>query len=398
MRLASRDNYYFLLARILSPWKSDNDISVIRKLIKDDGTILDWLLILANQHLCSPQLFFELQQHGLLSLLPGEMSEYLETIVHLNRKRNETLQAELEQVLDRFQQQGIESILLKGGASFVDRLYADIGARIMHDIDLLVHPARLEEARQIMLGLGYLESDMPGMAKENLPTDARHCHLPAFYKPGTQSIVEIHFDVGYGQAGLVFDREVVWGKKVRGAVSNQTVFIFDPAVRVMHNVVHALLPECEFIRSQVSLRQLLEFVLLVQRYGKEIDWSACLHLCEQKGLGTEFLAYVQTASLAFAMRVPEGVTCSNRAMAHARRIIAGGNCFSVSSMVPLQRIDTLRLKMAKLFCGLYYWVNLPFWIWNNVCFAEEGGAILLRLRYLLKKMQSAESRARAKFW
>lgn len=394
---AVTDNYYLLLAQILSPRKSESDVTAIRSAIAANRTIPDWLLILANQQLCSPQLFLALQQHGLLGLLPNEMSEYLEAMLYLNRARNEGLLAELGLVLDSFRQLGIDSILLKGGASIADQLYADIGARIMHDIDLLVLPDRLEEARQIILGLGYLEADMPGMAKENLPTDDRHCHLPALHKPGTQMIIELHFDVGYGQAGRVFDLNDVWKRKLRGTVAGQSVFILDPALRVLHNAVHALFPECEFIRSQISLRQLLEFALLTQRYGEAIDWRECHQRCVPYGIGDEFLAYLHTASLAFAMTMPEGMACSKVVKAHARRLISGGNCFSASDAVRLPRRITLSQHGIRFFCWLYYWLHLPAWIWNNVCYAEEGGHVLVRLRYLLKKMLSAESRTRVRF-
>jgi hypothetical protein len=67
---------------------------------------------------------------------------------------NKTTFQELRVVLARFQEQGIECLLLKG-ADLIPRLYGIVGARPMADVDLLVHEADLPVIDRVLRKLEY---------------------------------------------------------------------------------------------------------------------------------------------------------------------------------------------------------------------------------------------------
>lgn len=389
-----QDNSYFALAQIVSPWSSTDNLASIHELIVRNKTQLDFLIVLANHHLCSPQLYLSLKRLGWLDDIAEEIREYLETILFLNRERNIEILKGLQMVLTALQRHGVKAILLKGGASFVDTLYDDLGARLMHDIDILIEKNNTETTRNCLLELGYLESDMPGMEKENLPTDDRHCHLPAFYKPETPLTVEVHYDVAYGQAGRIFNLPAIWRNKIEGTVSGRPVYIFDHTNRVLHNAVHALIPECEYISSSIQLRQIFEFALIAQKYKKFINWKACLTSCHDVGVADQFLAYAQTACQLFNMEMPKDLPRPKLAAINACRLITGGNYFPLPAQSQLRHTRNVKKKIINMLLKVYYLINLPFWIWNNVCYAEGLKQLPMRARYLIRKMLSPESRAR----
>ena len=67
---------------------------------------------------------------------------------------NRTAFQELKVVLERFHEQGIECLLLKG-ADLIPRLYGILGARPMADVDLLVHASDLPVIDRVLKKLEY---------------------------------------------------------------------------------------------------------------------------------------------------------------------------------------------------------------------------------------------------
>lgn len=68
--------------------------------------------------------------------------------------RNLLIYAELAKVLNRFNEEQIPVIVLKG-AAFAETVYENIGERTMDDVDLLVKPRDIERTKNLMFELGY---------------------------------------------------------------------------------------------------------------------------------------------------------------------------------------------------------------------------------------------------
>jgi hypothetical protein len=109
---------------------------------------VDWgrLLYMANLHFCAPLWFVRLQQDDLLPLLPLDLQTYLDYLHKANEERQEAFRQAAIDIVSSFEEHSIPVILLKGAATFCDDLYADLGARMMGDLDLLVEGHRLEPA------------------------------------------------------------------------------------------------------------------------------------------------------------------------------------------------------------------------------------------------------------
>jgi hypothetical protein len=114
---------------------------------------LDWDLLEmhAQEHGLSPLLYWHLQRNFLLAA-PTRQEQRLK--VCENNIRNLSLSAALLKILEALRAAGIRTLAYKGPA-LATLLYGDITFREMSDLDILIDPASLPAAREVLTGLGY---------------------------------------------------------------------------------------------------------------------------------------------------------------------------------------------------------------------------------------------------
>ena len=303
MIIPSSKNQYALLALFLSPWKDAETTEALADAIQQGKT--DWksLLYMANLHFCSPLWFKRLRKDGLLPLLPKELQTYLQHLHQANIERNEAFQRAIKEIYSKLKDFEIPAILLKGGATFCDNLYEDQGARMIGDLDLLVKPQHTELVRNMLLQLGYEEQpDFTGFLGY-FDTYTLH-HLPRHLKPGTPVAVEIHYQTAMGQAGRVLQTDLFWKHKEIITWEGLKLLVPVPTYRLLHNTIHALLPNKEFITSIISLRDLAEFTYIVRRYESVINWREWLEKGYRQGLSRKFRIYLTLDTGSWVCRIP----------------------------------------------------------------------------------------------
>lgn len=322
----------------------------------------------------------QLRQDRLLELIPGGLRDYLSQLHQANADRNAAMRRGLEDLLHLFSRQGIVPVLLKGAATFCDDLYNDPGARIMGDLDLLVKDDAVEAASKALLDLGYQDVFDPGKALDGIETDERHHQLPRYVKPGTPLAVEIHFKVSYAQAGRVLAVDQAWQNILKARLYGIPVTILNPTWRLLHNSIHALLPHREFIRGDISLAHLAEFDRLKRRYARQIDWRTWEEIATRHCLTREMCLYRQLAEelISLEKRDAEPVFAF-----HRRRILTEG-----------QHQGSVQPDRRPFLPALYYYLNLPRWVWDNIGYMKGPGKLPQRLIFLFKKALSSRSRAK----
>ena len=152
-----KDNPYALLALFLSPWKKPDDFKFLQSLIREEALQWEQLLFQANRNLCTPLWYVCLKNDNLLKFIPDELQLYLQALYETNLERNTLLAEALFELHEKFNENNIPFILLKGGAALWDNLYEDPGARLLQDLDILVKPENAEHAWQILEKSGYKE-------------------------------------------------------------------------------------------------------------------------------------------------------------------------------------------------------------------------------------------------
>jgi hypothetical protein len=349
------ESSYVLVGRCLAPALDDDRRDALRQALQRTAIRWEDLLAEADRQHAAPLLYVRLKGHGLLDLLPAGLAAYLARRTAANRARNRKLQQELAAVLDRLAAHDIPVLLLKGAATLADKLYADSGARLIADLDLLIPRNRVAQARALLLETGYEEDAEAPRRDGSLALDAAHCHLAALRHPDKQTVIDLHSKVAYGQSGRVIALVEAWQAPGTGAIDSRPVHYLNPTLRLLNNALHATLRHLEFLYGRLALSDLAEFAALWHRYGEEIDRAILFTAVEKHHLQSEFTTYVQMANLLMCTEFRLSMDI-NTAL-HTRRILATAG---------RQYTSPVANAIKQAYDKVYYLSRLPRWAKQNV--------------------------------
>jgi hypothetical protein len=158
---------------------------------------IDWdtFISLVRRHGVTSLAYAALGRHA-GDKIPYEAIERLRTRNSHGRRQALFQAAELIRLIKLFTGQGIDVIPLKG-VFLSHLLYGDLGMRFSVDLDILVKPAQVEQAEQILLAEGYF-CDYHGLAlsarqKQHVRT---HIHHYDFVHAKSGLHVELHWNFG----------------------------------------------------------------------------------------------------------------------------------------------------------------------------------------------------------
>jgi len=379
---------------MLSPWNTTGATKSTTPSGINNGSRRQEVYREAKLHWCASLLYEIIRKGGDFTGIPETTCNQLRSDCLANRLRNQLLTSELSALLQEFVKAGLAVVLLKGAATFADDLYGSRGARTMLDLDLLVRPAQIETARALLVARGYEEIPDEGKEFVGIPADQRHAHINGYRKPGTPVLVELHYNIAYGQGGRILSAVEGWLHTCEVEVDGAPALVLEPTYRLLHNTVHGLIPSCDYIKGKIRLWHLLEFAYLVHRYSDMIDWQVWLGAAAREKQTTAFLAWLLLANRLLAVPLPEGISFGVWSRLHARRL-ANGTLLQGWEGVGqagsgLSWLDRLCLLLHR---G-YYYLHLPGWVWRNVCYAEGWRNLPVRVRYFLTKMLRKRSWAK----
>ena len=243
-----------LLAALIAP-KSEVRLSAV----------VSWeaLIAASSHHLVTPALAWALQG----AAIPDEEAGYLEAVLDLNRTRNQAMMTALADALAVLNRNGIAPMLLKGAASQADALYPDPAIRILGDLDILAPPGRAEECHALLAANGFA----PEGDREYGPT---HHHLKPLRHGATGQFVELHRAPGFVSLAPLLPPDAFWRDARPTDFLGRSAFLPGPTDRFGHALVHTMLQDGYFRAGTLTLRQMLELAMLLQRYRDEIAWPA----------------------------------------------------------------------------------------------------------------------------
>lgn len=231
--------------------------------IAADGVEWEKFVALCSNHYILPAIYLKFKSHQILELLPGEMSEYLKEIYELNRSRNEKILNQLRQITAVLNKSNIYPVFLKGAAHLLDQLYADIGERILKDIDILVPGNDYLLSAQLLENDGYacLEDSKRYFDSESLK------HYPALFKPGFVAHLEIHRQLI--EKDLSWFNHAIVDPEKKEVKSLAGCYVLSDRHQAIHNFAHGQLQHGGHINGIISLRDLYDFHLLSKRISVE---------------------------------------------------------------------------------------------------------------------------------
>jgi Uncharacterised nucleotidyltransferase len=131
--------------------------------------LLRWL----DQSGLALYLFSQLQRHGALDALPAEFRQALERRLSANRERTADMLMEFGRLVESFRNRGVRFCALKGFTLTPDFCPAP-HLRHQTDLDFLVEPESMEDAKQALLLCGYVHEETRSTGEVTFATPLRH--------------------------------------------------------------------------------------------------------------------------------------------------------------------------------------------------------------------------------
>ena len=113
----------------------------------------DKLVKLSSSHLLLPALYHNLKINNYTSLIPVDLKLYLKKIYEINHQRNKMLMDEIHLIGKEFKLNKIKFSFIKGSLYLQNKIYKNIGERMIGDIDFLF---KANEKKKVIFSLNNL--------------------------------------------------------------------------------------------------------------------------------------------------------------------------------------------------------------------------------------------------
>jgi putative nucleotidyltransferase-like protein len=292
---------------------------------------IDWITTvgLANQHLVTPALALAFHRKNLISLLPADLTQYLEVILDLNRQRNRLIRAQAAEVITALNAKDIRPLLLKGGLSLIEK-DVDDGLFMMTDVDILLHENEVSHADTVLRSLGYVT-----FPKMNHPVHAR-----TYHRAMSLVTIDLHWHLGPQTRFLS-----------TAAAQEAAIPLYRDGMHVASPCpTHtALLPmmsfaifDAHFRAGTIPVKGLHNFAATCSRHGDRIDWHQILDVFCRHEMRRAAEAWLFMARRMLKARIPSNLANSSFGRRHLRRC--------------LFQLNHARLALVADRVSLYAWV------------------------------------------
>ena len=167
---------------------------------------VDWhrLVALARHHRVVPLIWRNLEKRPDV-VVPEWVSEDLRDAYRHNALHGLRLTAHLVRITGKLSEAGIRAVPLKG-ICLAARYYRDIASRHAGDIDLLIAPADLDRAHQLLLALGYLRvANKTHVVVPEPFTEEMYFRFHFIFISPDGVVVELHFRLHFNPDILAVD-------------------------------------------------------------------------------------------------------------------------------------------------------------------------------------------------
>jgi hypothetical protein len=279
----------------------------------------NWEMIVrcASEHMASPAVWRAIEAD---TTAPEEVKTYFQAIHEVNAARNRRILKGLDELLARFDEHGIKSVLLKGGASIASGLYDDPAERVLVDIDVLIAPKQLKAAETALRTNGY-EDAAPSKGPPRWFRPPHH-HLPPLIPPTGGFSIELHFSlVESNQFESLLPPAAILQRAIEVPWNGRSIFVPHPTDFLIHNIVHSQLHHDLQSHGTIELRQLRELALFVVRYRDEVDWIEAERRFSSAGFGRVLAEQAIYSQALMGVAFPVGECDAQRAMDRLRSSI-----------------------------------------------------------------------------
>lgn len=165
---------------------------------------------------------------------------------------------------------------MKGGAHLLSDLYLDIAQRQMADLDILIPEARIGDCVAILDSRGITGFD------DYLHPRSHHC--APLSRADLPVPIELHHEVLAYPYGSILTPDEMQASSVLLNGHGARIAVPSPGHALIHNIAHAQRSNRDCLFGRIDLRGLLDFALIVQTHGTQLDWDEInRHLMRKNG-------------------------------------------------------------------------------------------------------------------
>jgi hypothetical protein len=206
-----------------------------------------------------------LVQRRVADIVPQEAGRRLDAGARVSAIRNLRLYQMLSEVLRALRAHEIPVIVLKG-AYLAQKVYEDIAARSMNDVDLLVRRSDLAAARTSLSEIGYTELKKPHVDPE-FYAPSPHVN-PLVNRHGIP--VELHWTLETGPFAVDFDD--VWERARTTTIAGVEILALSPEDLLLHLSLHIAFHH----QFNQGLRPFADIARVVEHHRGEMDWNVLI--------------------------------------------------------------------------------------------------------------------------
>ena len=297
-----------LLCAVLAPTRTPESIRSLLPPGSDSERVWECAARWADLHLVTPAMWLWLLEKGLESSVPREPRRYLSSLYRLNRERNVRILRQLDTVLQVLNSRNIRPLLLKGASHIKSGVYADPGARILSDLDILVDDTDVRCAFEALEQSGYSAVDEW--------TNDRHC--PPLRRPGEAAAIEIHWRHFRGKGDRMLPAPTLLDNSSVVQQRGVSFRLSPPTDIVLASFINSQILDGLGERYIIGLRPIQDLLAIRAAYGPNVDWKRILNVTRSHGAERKLHAYLYDALRVAGLETPSGIPIGVRARIHHR--------------------------------------------------------------------------------
>lgn len=225
-----------------------------------DNVEWDEVIDLADKHKVEGIIYLALRKSKLISNIGEEKISLLKQKAAITGITQSRHISGLSTVLNKINERNIPVIVLKG--LVVREFYPQPDQRSMNDADILVHEGDVEKVKQLLIDMGYVYLE-----------DHKASHHIALVHH-KYPFIELHWNLfkrdGFSNELEHYER-LIWKRAIKVNVGEAEVLSLSYEDLALHLCMHMA---AHLVATGFGVRQLCDFVLLVEHKGDEIDWNS----------------------------------------------------------------------------------------------------------------------------
>ena len=236
------------------------DESAISSLL---SATLDWerLLTLATGHGLEPLLFHHLSEQP-ADLAPVTLLQALRAGSRESARRGMILASRLQGISDHLDSHKIEHMLYKGPL-FAEVYYGNCALRVFHDLDVIVHPGKIEATHNALAEIGFV--DRYGLDEAQQAAAFRFGSQHIFTAPGGLDL-DLHWRFIPKSISRSLDMERIWKRVMKASFFGRDVPTLCPEDMLVVLCLHAGQHEWARLSTLCDISQLL-------LHHPELNWE-----------------------------------------------------------------------------------------------------------------------------